>query len=100
MDFFLSHKSLINIPWAAHKSVDFRMHLSSLATINRLAYRYADILRRLTPRYRRASLLGPQEGFKYGFQMKLSWEGLGVILAKLGRLWGSFSAHFRGLGGS
>ena len=25
-------------------------------------------LRRLTPRYRRASLLGPQEGFKNGFQ--------------------------------
>ena len=32
-------------------------------------------------------------------KMKLSWEGLGVILANLGRLWGSFSAHFRGLGG-
>ena len=32
--------------------------------------------------------------------MKLSWERLGIILANLGRLWGSFSAHFRGLGGS
>ena len=31
---------------------------------------------------------------------ELTWESLGVILANLGRLWGSFSAHFRGLGGS
>ena len=32
--------------------------------------------------------------------MKLSWEGLGVILANLGGLGGSFSGHFGGLGGS
>ena len=49
---------------------------------------------RLTPRYRRASLLGPQEGFKNGFQneAKLTWEGLRdhfrVILAVLAALEG------------
>ena len=32
--------------------------------------------------------------------MELSWGGLGVILAKLGRLGGSFWHHFGGLGGS
>ena len=43
-------------------------------------------MRRLTPRYRRASLLGLQEGFKNGFQ-----NG-----AELG---GQFWRHFGGLGG-
>ena len=58
------------------------------------------ILRRLTPRYRRASLLGPQEGFKNGFQNAAKLGGSGVILANLGGLGGSFSSHFGGLGGS
>ena len=35
------------------------------------------ILRRLTPRYRRASLLGPQEGFKNGFQNEAKLGGSG-----------------------
>ena len=33
-------------------------------------------------------------------KMKRSWEGLGVILANLGGLGGSFSSHFGGPGGS
>ena len=33
-------------------------------------------------------------------KMKLSWEGLGVILADFGGLGGSFSGHFEGLGDS
>ena len=48
----------------------------------------------------RASFLGTQEGFKMDFKMKRSWEGLGVILANLGGLVGSFSGHFGDLGGS
>ena len=45
------------------------------------------ILRRLTPRYRRASLLGPQEGFKNGFQNGAKLGGqFGVILAVLAAL--------------
>ena len=35
-------------------------------------------LRRLTPRYRRASLLGPQEGFKNGFQNEAKLGGSGA----------------------
>ena len=44
-------------------------------------------LMRLTPRYRRASLLGTQEGFKHGFQNGAKLEGqFGVILAILAAL--------------
>ena len=39
---------------------------------------FAKILRRLTPRYRRASLLGPQEGFKNGFQNEAKLGGSGA----------------------
>jgi len=42
---------------------------------------------RLTPWYRRASLLGPQEGFKNGFQNGAKLGGqFGVILAVLAAL--------------
>ena len=45
------------------------------------------ILRRLTPRYRRARLLGPQEGFKNGFRNGALLGGqFGVILAVLAAL--------------
>ena len=40
------------------------------------------------------------KALKMDSKMKLSWEGLGVILANLGGLGGSFSGHFGGLGGS
>ena len=59
------------------------------------------ILRRLTPRYRRASLLGLQEGFKNGFQNGAElggqfWRHLGALLGRLGgilRHLGAVLAH-------
>ena len=33
-------------------------------------------------------------------KIKLSWEGMGVILTNFGGLGASFSGHFGGLGGS
>ena len=59
-------------------------------------------LRRLTPRYRRANLLGLQEGFKNGFQNGAESGGqFGVILAvlaALGALLGRLGGILRHLG--
>ena len=42
------------------------------------------------------------QGRFYNFysEMKLSWEGLRVMLASMGGIGGSFSGHFGGLDGS